>query len=130
MGRNYLGKRPTYSGQPSYSVQSPTTGTKLDFTGDVYHLSSTSALKTWILQAPRANQIGQTIEIACVKATTSLLCRVLTSGCSFYSTVSSTATTKDAVRFNRADQNLTIRAISTSKVRIVASYLTPTITTS
>jgi hypothetical protein len=129
MGIQKFGRRPMLKQPDMNYMDAPSTGTKLTFPG-VYNLSSTAALKTWILQAPRKNQLGQTMIINCLRATTTLLARVNTSACSFYSSVGSTSVTRDAVRFNRADMSLTIMALTTAKVKAIASHASPNITTS
>lgn len=127
MGRTYLGKRPVQMGQPASYTSTPSTGTKLTPAGDIYYLSSTAAAKTWILQAPGKIGIGKKLEIHCVKATTSLLCRVQTSACSFFSSVSSTATTTDVLRFNNARQSAVLLGYSSAKWRLSASHGSPTL---
>ena len=115
MGIQKFGRRPMLKQPDMNFLDSPTTGVKLTFPG-VYNLSSTAALKTWTLKAPGKTQLGQTMVINCLRATTSLLCRVNTSACSFYSSVGSTS--------------ITIMAMTTAKIKAIASHASPNITTS
>ena len=129
MGNNYLGKRPVQKGMDKNYVTTASTGTKFRAPG-VYTITSTATLKTYTLLPPRLQEVGGVVEIHCLKATTNLIARVCTTGASFYSTVSSTSVTKDTARFNRADQVLVARAMSTSKWHIISNLNTVNITTS
>lgn len=125
MGFNYQGKRPGVGATRGTFAETPTTATTLKANGKTYYLASTAAAKTWVLSAP--SKVGMSLQIDCIKATTSLHCRVQTSACSFFTTVSSTATTKDTIRFNNAQQSITLVAYSTSKYRVSASHASPII---
>ena len=115
-------------------IVTATTGTPMR-AGKLYTVfstvSSTGALvKNYTLAAPRVNEIGETIVIHCLKATTSKAPRVTLTAASLYSTVGSTSITKDTIRFGRADQAVTLRAWSTTKWRLEQALNSPTITTS
>ncbi len=129
MGYNYEGRRPSQQGMERNYITAASTGTKFRAPG-VYTIFSTASLKTYTLLAPRVNEVGAVVEIHCIKATTNLLARVCTTGASMYSTVSSTSVTKDTARFNRADQCLVLRAMSTAKWHIITNTNAVTITTS
>lgn len=103
--------------------------------GKVYSIFSTasstgSGIKNYTLAAPSARQIGMEVEIHCVQATTVKAPRVTLTSASLYSTVTSTGTTKDTIRFPRADQFVVLRALSTAKWRLINAVNSPTITTS
>lgn len=129
MGFRYVGRGPMAKGMDKNPITAASTGTKFRAPG-VYTIFSTATLKTYTLLPPGKNDIGSVVEIHCIKATTSLLARVCTTGASFYSTVSSTSVTKDTARFNRADQVLTARAMSTAKWHIISNLNSVNITTS
>lgn len=129
MGFNFQGKRPMQKGMDKNYITAASTGTKFRAPG-VYTIFSTATLKTYTLLAPRVQDVGSVVEIHCIKATTSLLARVCTTGASFYSTVSSTSVTKDTARFNRADQVLIARAMSTAKWHVISNLNSVNITTS
>lgn len=135
MAYNWLGRRPQFMGKLSktpFTVAS--TGTPMR-AGGVYTIYSTvsstaSAIKNYTLAAPIASEVGLEVEIHCIKATTVKAPRVTLTSASLFSTVSSTATTKDTIRFPRADQSVVLRAYSTAKWRAVTLTNSPTITTS
>lgn len=134
MGFNKQGKRPVLMTLPRNYITVAATGTPMTAPG-VYTIFSTAsstgaAIKNYTLAAPKASQVGQLIEINCIKATTVKAPRVTLTSASLYSTVSSTATTLDTIRFPRADQSVTLRAMSTAKWKVVFSQNSPTFTTS
>lgn len=135
MGINWLGRRPYFTGgQNKTIINTASTGTPMR-AGKLYTIYSTASstgtgIKNYTLAAPLPNEVGMEVEIHCLKATTIKAPRVTLTAASLYSTVSSTATTKDTIRFGRADQAVVLRAWSTSKWRLVSALNTPTITTS
>lgn len=135
MSYNWLGRRPTFTGGLNKTIiNTATTGTPMR-AGKLYTIFSTASstgtgIKNYTLAAPLASEVGLEIEIHCVKATTSKAPRVTLTSASLYSTVSSTAVTKDTIRFGRADQSVILRAFSTAKWRLVSAVNSPTITTS
>lgn len=135
MGFNFQGSRPNFTGLDKSKINVATTGTPMR-AGKVYTIFSTASStgatpKNYTLAAPLASEIGLEVEIHCIRATTTKAPRVTLTSASLFSTVSSTATTKDTIRFPRADQCVVLRAWSTAKWRIQsASVSGATITTS
>lgn len=136
MGFNYQGRRVMMKGlNKNFPVTVASTGTPMQ-AGGIYTIASTvsstgAGIKNYTLAAPSARQVGQDVEIHCIKATTVTAPRVSITSASLFSTVSSTAVTKDAIRFPRADQSIVLRAWSTAKWRVMSvSASSPTITTS
>lgn len=136
MGYNWLGRRPQFAGQLNRTIVNvASTGTPMR-AGKLYTVFSTASStgatpKNYTLAAPIKAEIGLEVEIHCIQATTIKAPRVTLTAASLFSTVSSTATTKDTIRFPRADQCVVLRAWSTSKWRVMsASVSGATITTS
>lgn len=134
MGFQKFGKRPPIMTPPRNYITAATTGTPMTAPG-VYTVYSTASstgtgVKNYTLAAPRLNQIGELVEINCIQATTNKAPRVTLTAASLYSTVGSTSITKDTIRFGRADQSATLRAMSTTKWKLVVAVNSPTITTS
>lgn len=135
MGFNYQGKRPNFTGLDKSVINVASTGTPMR-AGKIYTIFSTASStgatpKNYTLAAPIPSEVGLEVEIHCIKATTTKAPRVTLTAASLFSTVSSTATTKDTIRFPRADQTVVLRAWSTAKWRIQAASVSgATITTS
>lgn len=134
MGLNYQGRRPMFKALDKSVINTASTGTPMR-AGKVYTIFSTASstgtgIKNYTLAAPLPIEVGMEVEIHCIKATTVRAPRVTLTAASLYSTVSSTAVTKDTIRFPRADQTVLLRAFSTAKWRLVDATNSPTITTS
>ena len=135
MAYNWLGRRPTFTGGLNKTViNAASTGTPMR-AGKLYTIRSTvsstgTGIKNYTLAAPLASEVGLAVIIHCIQATTIKAPRVTLTAASLYSTVSSTATTKDTIRFGRADQAVVLRAFSTSKWKAEVLTNSPTITTS
>lgn len=134
MGQQKFGKRPPLMTPPRNYVTTATTGTPMTAPG-IYTVFSTASstgtgIKNYTLAAPRSNQLGEIVHIMCVKSSTVKAPRVTLTSASLYSTVSSTATTKDTIRFSQADQGIMLMALTTAKWHVMASHGSPIITTS
>lgn len=134
MGQQKFGKRPPLMTPARNYITVASTGTAMTAPG-VYTVYSTASStgatpKTYSIAAPRASQVGQVIEINCIKATTTKAAKIALTSASMYSSVSSTAVTLDSIRMPQANQSITLRAMSTAKWKIVYAQGSPTITTS
>lgn len=136
MSYNWLGRRPQFAGQLNKTIINVASTATPMRAGKLYTIFSTASstgtgVKNYTLAAPIKAEIGLEVEIHCIQATTIKAPRVTLTAASMYSSVSSTATTKDTLRFTRADQCVVLRAWSTSKWRVMAASISgATVTTS
>lgn len=89
-------------------------------------LTSTVALKTYTLALPTK---GVTKTLICTNATTGLVARVGLGAASVYSSAGS-GTTKDTLRFTRADQSITLLGLSSSRWAMLGGQGSVTVATS
>lgn len=114
-----------FSGEARVPITAATTGTTMANYG-ISTITSTAALKTYTLALPTK---GVVKTIICTNATTGLVARVGLGAASVFSSAGS-GTTKDTLRFTRADQTITLIGLSSSRWAMLPAPTAVTVATS
>ena len=113
------------SGEQLEPITAATTGTTMANYG-ISTITSTVSLKTFTLATPVK---GVKKVIICTNATTGLVARVGLGAASVFSSAG-TGTTKDTLRFTRADQSITLIGLSSSRWAMLPAPTAATVATS